>query len=329
MIISRTPFRISFFGGGTDFPEFYQEHGGSVLATSINQYCYITLHRLAPFFRYGFKANYARTEAVQKPGDFEHPLIRECLLHLDVKDGLEIAHVADLPGRTGLGTSSSFTVGLLHALHVLRGERVTAEDLAREAIHVERVRVGDAGGHQDQYEAAYGGLNQLVFTRQGRVEVQRLALGAARLREIEQHLLLFFMGTEQSADGVLAEQKKRTTQNAATLRQMTHMVNEAVTILVSDQNLTAFGRLLHESWRLKRSLAGGISNGDIDSAYDAAHHAGALGGKLLGAGGRGFLLLCAPPEAHAKIRHQLKDLKEVTFAFSSSGSEIIFNSEQR
>jgi D-glycero-alpha-D-manno-heptose-7-phosphate kinase len=329
MIISRTPFRISFFGGGTDFPEFYQEHGGAVLATTINQYCYITLHRLAPFFRYGFKANYARTEAVQKPEDFEHPLIRECLLHLDVKEGLEIAHVADLPGRTGLGTSSSFTVGLLHALHVLRSERVTAEDLAREAIHVERVRVGDAGGHQDQYAAAYGGLNRFVFTKQGRVEAMRLPLGAARLREIEQHLLLFFMGTEQSAEGILTEQKKRTMQNSTTLRQMAHLVEEAGGILVSDQNLAAFGRLLHESWRMKRSLAGGISNSDIDAAYDAAHRAGAFGGKLLGAGGRGFLLLCAPPETHAKIRHQLKTLKEVTFAFSATGSEIIFNSDQR
>ena len=329
MIISRTPFRISFFGGGTDFPEFYNEHGGCVLATTINQYCYITLHRLAPFFRYGFKANYARTETVQTPHDFEHPLIRESLLHLDVKEGLEIAHVADLPGRTGLGTSSAFTVGLLHALHVMRGERVTAEDLARESIHVERVRVGDAGGHQDQYAAAYGGLNQLCFNSNGRVEIKRLSLGSSRMREIEQHLLLFFMGTEQSADGILTEQKKRTAQNSGTLRQMARMVGEADAILVSDQDLAAFGRLLHASWLLKRSLAGGISNDDIDSAYDAARHAGALGGKLLGAGGRGFLLLCAPPEAHARVRSQLKALKEVKFSFSSAGSEIIFNSEQR
>lgn len=324
MIISRTPFRISFFGGGTDFPEFYEQHGGAVLLTTINKSCYLSIHKLSPFFKYRYRASYSRTELVQNPAEFQHPLIRECLLFLRPQDGLEITHVSDLPGRTGLGTSSSFTVGLLHALHAREGRRVTAEDLAREAIHIERERVGDPGGHQDQYAAAYGGFLRLDFTAGRKVAVRRLPLPAERLTELERHLLLFYTGVEQSAESILSEQRQRVPNNTENLKQMLAMVNEAERVLCGSEPLLAFGQLLHESWMLKRSLATGISNSTIDQAYEAARTAGAAGGKLLGAGGRGFLLIFAEPAYHDAIAVRLAGLQRVPFSFSLEGSRIIF-----
>lgn len=327
MIISRTPFRVSFFGGGTDFPDFYREHGGAVISTTINQYSYISIHRLSPFFKYRFKANYARTELVGHPREFQHPLIRECLLHLKIRDGLEIAHVSDLPGRTGLGTSSSFTVGLLHALHAMLGHTVTAEDLAREAIHIERVRVGDSGGHQDQYAAAYGGFLRLNFSGEQRVEVKQLTLGSERLRELQRRLLVFYTGVEQSAEAILQEQNKRVGRNSGALCEMLQMVDKAERILCAG-DLCEFGDLLHESWQRKKSLSRGITNDLVNQAYDFARAAGASGGKLLGAGGRGFLLLFAEPAKHAAIRRKLKRLQEVAFSFSDHGSQIIFRNAE-
>lgn len=324
MIISRTPFRISFFGGGTDFPEFYEQYAGAVLLTTIDKSCYISLHRLSPFFKYRFRASYSRTELVQNPSEFTHPLIRETLLFMRPNENLEIAHVSDLPGRTGLGTSSAFTVGLLHALHARAGQRVTPEDLAREAILIERERVGDAGGHQDQYAAAYGGFLRIDFSARRRVTVKRLPLSGQRLMELEKSLLLFYMGVEQSAEHILSEQRSRIGQNIAALQQMRDMVNVAEDILTGNTPLDAFGKLLHESWMLKRSLASGITNSSVDQAYEAARSAGALGGKLLGAGGRGFLLLFAGPERHDAIAQALSALQRVTFRFAQDGSRIIF-----
>ena len=324
MIIARTPFRISFFGGGTDFPEYYTKHGGAALLTTINHYCYVSLHQLSPFFKHRFRASYARTESVFKPEEFQHPLVRECLLHLGVQDGVEISHVADLPGRTGLGTSSSFTVGLLNALHACRDEHVTAEDLAREAIHVERVRVGDAGGHQDQYAAAYGGFLRLDFSDGPRATVRRLALPAARLLELERCLMLFYTGIEQSAEEILTNQRQRTPENLPHLRQMRAMVDEAERILTDGQDVQLFGQLLHQTWELKKQLSKGITNVAVDGAYETARKHGALGGKLLGAGGRGFLLLFAPVERQAAICKALAGLQNVPFHFSAGGSEIIY-----
>lgn len=324
MIISRTPFRISFFGGGTDFPEFFRQHGGATLLTTIDKYCYLSLHRLTPFFRYRFRASYARTELVQDPSQFQHPLIRECLLYLGIREGLEVAHVADLPGRTGLGTSSAFTVGLLHALHAFLGHRVTAEDLAREAIHIERERVRDPGGHQDQYAAAYGGFLRLDFLADGRVRVTRIALPMGRLAELERCLMLFYTGIEQGAENIVIEQRNRVHANESTLLQMRGSVDEGERILVSGSDLRLFGDLLHENWQLKKSLCDGISNRLVDEAYEAARQAGARGGKLLGAGGRGFLLLFAEPERQESVRQALPSLREVRFSFTDRGSEIIF-----
>ena len=324
MIISRTPFRVSFFGGGTDFPEFYEEHGGAVLLTTIDKYCYISIHALSPFFKHKFRASYAKTESVIEPSEFQHPLIRETLLHLNIRQGLEISHVADLPGRTGLGSSSSFTVGLLQALSAFLGQRVTPEDLARQAITIERERIGDAGGHQDQYAAAYGGLVRVDFSANRTVSVRHLTVGTARLADLENHLMLFYTGLEQSADEILTEQRKRTHTNTETLLQMKSMVNDAEAILCGRDSLQEFGLLLHEGWTLKKGLSSGITSTTIDQAYEVARRAGAWGGKLLGAGGRGFLLLMAPPAAHKAVRSALAALQEVTFACSQTGSEIIF-----
>lgn len=328
MIISRTPFRVSFFGGGTDFQEFYSKHGGAALLTTIDKFCYITIHHLAPFFKYRFKASYAKTETVQSPGEFEHPLIRESLLLMNVSDGVEIAHVSDLPGRTGLGTSSSFTVGLLHALHAYQGGEVSAEQLARESILVERERVADPGGHQDQYAAAYGGFLRLDFSGKQDVAVKRIHILPDRAAELQSHLMMFYTGTEQSADHILTEQRGRVKQNTAALLEMLRMVNEAERVLCGRGSLRAFGELLHESWMRKKSLSSGISNRFVDQAYEAARASGALGGKLLGAGGRGFLLLFAPPENHAAICEKMGDLREVAFSFAPDGSRIIFKATE-
>ncbi len=324
MIIARTPFRVSFFGGGTDFPDYYREHGGAVLATGIDQYCYLSVHRLGPFFKHRLRASYAQTETVQHAAEFKHPLIRETLGLLGLDDGMEISHVSDLPGRTGLGTSSSFTVGLLHALHANRHEQVTAEQLAREAIEIERVRVGDAGGHQDQYAAAYGGFRRFDFTTHG-VVGRPVRAAPEALAELNSRLLLFFTGLESSAEEILQDQQRRVAHNLPALAAMRAMVDEAESLLAA-RDLDGFGRLLDEAWRHKRSLAKGISNTAIDEAYAAAREAGALGGKLLGAGGRGFLLVYADPAHHASLRAALGTLREIPFRFSAEGSRIIFRS---
>ncbi len=327
MIIARAPFRVSFFGGGTDFPDHYRRHGGAVLAMAIDRHAYLTLHRLSPFFQYRFRASYSRTELVQRPEEFEHPLIRESLRCLGIREGLEIVHVADLPGRTGLGTSSAFTVALLHALHALRGDRVGPEDLAREAIEVERVRVGDEGGHQDQYVAAYGGLVRIDFGPGDAVRVRPVGLGARAIGELESRLMLFYLGREESAQAILAEQRRRGHRNRATLRRLRGLVDEGEAALRA-ADWAAFGALLDEGWQLKRGLAAGISTPEIDEAYAAARAAGALGGKLLGAGGRGFLLVFAPPARHSAIRRRLVRLRFVPVRHQGEGSRVIFQSPE-
>lgn len=327
MIISQTPFRISFFGGGTDFPEYYREFGGAVLATAIDKYCYISIHRLGPFFKYRIKANYSRTEVVDRPEDIAHPLIRESLLMLNCTESLEIGHISDLPGRTGIGSSSSFTVGLLHVLHSMRDMDVSAEQLAQEAIKIERERVKDTGGHQDQYAAAFGGLIRINFNRDGKILVEKLNLSPERISNLQDRLMIFYTGVEQSAEQILSEQSKRTRDNISSLQDMKVMVDQAQSILCGNDPLSEFGKLLHASWMRKKSLASGISNSLIDQAYDAARKAGAIGGKLLGAGGRGFLLVYAEPESHKNIRDALSGLAEVDFSFSPEGSRIIFNNK--
>jgi D-glycero-alpha-D-manno-heptose-7-phosphate kinase len=323
MIISRTPFRISFFGGGSDFPDFFKDHPGCTLSTTIDKYCYISVHYLTPFFNFKYRASYARTETVNQASEFQHPLIRECLLYLPVAHGLEISHVSDLPGRTGLGTSSSFTVGLLNALHAIRGEKATPYELAREAILIERERVGDLGGHQDQYAAAHGGMLLVNYTGK-KTEANTITLPPQRAAELKSCLQLFFMGTERTSDAIMLDQKKRTALNINALKKMSAMAGRARKILESKSDLRQFGELLNEAWELKKGLANGISNEAVDRAYAAALEAGALGGKLLGAGGCGFIMLFTPPAKQDAVRGRLANLKEVAFDFSREGSRVIF-----
>lgn len=328
MIISRTPFRISFFGGGSDFPEFFRDHRGATLSTTIDKYCYLSLHYLSPFFKFRYRASYAKTEAVLEAAEFQHPLIRECLRYLPTEHGLEISHVSDLPGRTGLGTSSAFTVGLLNALHEIRRDKdVSAAKLAAEAILVERERVGDIGGHQDQYAAAHGGFLRIDYHGM-KADIRRPEISGERLAQFQRHLQLYFMGTERTSDAILKDQKKRTALNLPALERMAAMAERAQAILESGASLLEFGELLDEAWRLKKSLANGISTGAVDQAYETAKSAGALGGKILGAGGCGFMLLFVPPENQGKVRARLGNIRDVPFNFSSEGSRIIFKDQE-
>lgn len=328
MIISRTPFRISFFGGGTDFPGYFTQHGGAVISVTIDKYCYLSVHHLTKFFKHNYRASYSKTESVMKPEEFEHPLIRESLLYVGISEGVEISHVADLPGQTGLGSSSAFTVGLLNSLCAFIKKRTTPEWLARAAIEIERDRVKDAGGWQDQYASAYGGFNRINFQTDREVTVQTVGIAPEALFELESSLMLFYFGSECSAENILREQISRTGENRDRLTKMRQIVDHAEDILQNGKHLDEFGKLLHETWLQKKELSSGISNPAIDEAYEAARKAGAIGGKLLGAGGRGFLCLYAPPDKHAAIREELKALNEVTFHFSEEGSRIIFNSDE-
>lgn len=326
MIISRTPFRISFFGGGTDYPGFYNEHGGCTLSTSINQYCYVLIHPISHCFKYNFKASYAKTETTDKVSEFRHPLIRETLLYMEITDGLEVDHVSDLPGRTGLGSSSSFTVALLNALYCIKGEKASALKLADTAIHIERDLVGDPGGHQDQFAAAFGGLNRIDYTRNN-IQVAKLNLSNGRLEDLQNHLMLFYLGLARSSNPILKDQEQRTDKNLQALLAMKEIADQACNILTSDQDLKAFGKLLNETWKLKKSLSARISNPTVDQAYSAALKAGAWGGKLLGAGGGGFLMFLAEPGNHPKIVKALSELHQVPVAFESVGATILYSTE--
>jgi D-glycero-alpha-D-manno-heptose-7-phosphate kinase len=323
MIISRTPFRISFFGGGTDYPAWYREHDGAVLATTINKYCYITCRYLPPFFDHQSRIVWSQIELVKDPRDIQHPAVREALAYLAIKDGVELHHDGDLPARTGLGSSSSFTVGVLHALHGLRGDLVDKMRLANEAIHLEQERLHDHVGSQDQIMAAFGGFNRVDFLPDS-FKVSPMMMASASLAELERHLMLFFTGVSRSASVVAQAQINAIPKKKRELRAMYQMVDEAMEILHGSAHLEAFGELLDESWRLKRTLSDKVSTAVIDEIYDIARRAGAIGGKLLGAGGGGFLLLFVRPDEQARVRSALSSLPCVPFRFEASGSHIIF-----
>ena len=323
MIISRTPFRVSFFGGGTDYNGWFQDHGGSVLATTIDKYCYISCRYLPPFFEHKSRIIYSIIETVKSLDDIKHPSVREVLRFLNIHEGVEIHHDGDLPARTGLGSSSSFTVGLLNGLHALKGQMVTKEQLAREAILVEQDMIKENVGCQDQTLAAYGGFNIIEFGGTNHLRVQPLTVPAAKLNLLQEHLMLFFTGFSRHASSIAKAQIENIPQKKAELARMYEMVHEAVEIL-GGNDLLKFGRLLDESWKLKRTLSDKISNARIDDLYSTAIRAGAVGGKLLGAGGGGFVLLFVQPSSKDKIRHALKGLLEVPFKFENLGSQIIF-----
>jgi len=322
MIITKTPFRVSFFGGGTDYPEYFEEYGGCVLTSTINKYCYVTTRFLPPFFEYKNKLTYSKIEVFNSADEVRNPLVREAMKLLGMNE-LQISYDADLPARSGLGTSSSFAVGLLKGLHTMRGETPDAGALAKEAIRLERELCAEAGGWQDQAEVAYGGLNRISFSKDG-FKVEPVNLPKSRISELESRLLLVFTGFTHFAGEVSETQKKNIKSSLQSLHELRRLTDEAHKILTCG-GLDDFGRLLRETWELKRSLSDKITTERIDGIYGAALEAGALGGKLLGAGGGGFMLFYADPARHEAVRARLRGLNFIPFTFVREGSEIIYN----
>ena len=324
MIITRTPYRISFFGGGTDYPAWIREHGGAVLATAIDKYCYITCRRLPPFFEHKHRIVYSVIESVTSNDQIQHPAVRAALQSENVTEGLEIHHDGDLPARSGLGSSSSFTVGLVHALHALRGNMSNRNQLAKAAIHIEQDLLQENVGAQDQIIAAYGGLNHVQFRHDGTFDVTPVIVPLERKNELRSHLMLCFTGFSRFASDIAKSQLANMAAKKTQLMRMQQMVDEGLEIFVnSSVPIAAFGDLLHEAWQAKRSLSNMVTTPEIDEIYEAARDAGAIGGKLLGAGGGGFMVLFARPEDHAAIRERLKKLIHVPFEFEEAGSRVV------
>ena len=325
MIISRTPFRISFFGGGTDYPAFYEENGGAVLSTSINKYCYVICRYLPPFFDYNYRIRYRKQEEVQSIQEIKHPSMRECLSFVDLDRGVEIQHNADLPAMSGLGSSSAFTVGLLNALQALKGKMTTKRQLALDAIHVEQDIIKENVGSQDQTIAAFGGLNKIEFGGPQKITIHPVTIDQDKLDSLQNHLMLFFTGFPRNASEIAGEQIRKTAEKKTELKAMMEMVEEALnTLNGSPDRLNDFGKLLHETWKIKRSLTAHITNSSIDEIYEAGVEAGASGGKLLGAGGGGFILFFVKPELHYNVKEKLGKLLYVPFKFQNLGSQIIY-----
>jgi D-glycero-alpha-D-manno-heptose-7-phosphate kinase len=324
VIITSTPLRISFFGGGTDYPVWYRERGGAVLATTIDKSCYITVRRLPPFFEYHSRVSYSKVENVARNSAIEHPSVRACLQFMNIEDGVEVHHVADLPARTGLGTSSAFTVGMLLGLYALKNQMRDKHSLNADAIYVEQELLKEAVGSQDQTSAAYGGFNRINFQQDGGIDVKRILAAPHRLEELNENLALFFTGFSRIASEIATEQVRITPQKRKELETMHQLVDEAESIITSPSRaLDEFGRLLHESWQIKRSLTQKISNANIDAIYQEGLNAGALGGKLLGAGGGGFMLFYVPREKRQALRQRLQKLLCVPFSFSGRGSHVV------
>jgi D-glycero-alpha-D-manno-heptose-7-phosphate kinase len=324
MIMSRNPYRISFFGGGTDYPGWYRSHGGAVLAASIDKYCYLTCRYLPPFFEHSIRIVYRKIETCMTIDEIGHPAVREALRFLRVDRGIELHHDGDLPARSGMGSSSAFTVGLLHALHALRGEMVTKRQLADESLYIEQEVLKETVGSQDQVLAAYGGLRHVKFRPDGDISANPVILPPERPAELKAHLMLFYTGIARTAADVAKSYVVGIESRARQLRIMKELVEESIDILASGMDIRAFGDLLHEAWQAKRSLSAAVSNSEVDELYERARAAGAIGGKLTGAGGGGFLLLFVPPEKQATVMEALDGLLHVPFEFESAGSQIIF-----
>ena len=321
MIITRTPFRISFAGGGSDLPDFYEKYGGCVLSTSINRYCYISIH---PYFNErDTMLKYSESELVEDLSKIKHRIFN-CVLNEVQLRGVEITSTADVPGGTGLGSSSTFTVGLLNAVNCYRGKYLSKGKIAAKACQVEIEKLGSPIGKQDQYAAAYGGLNFIRFHQDGEVSVSPIVMQPETYRKLQQNLVMFYTGDVRSANAILAEQKKNISaeDKAANLRRMCALAEE-MKLALEDNDLSSFGRLLNDGWELKRTLASGISNPAIDEAYRTAMENGALGGKLLGAGGGGFLLFYCEPEKQEQLRVALK-LRPFPFSFEKDGTSVIY-----
>ena len=323
MIITRAPLRISFLGGGTDYPEYFTAEGGAVLATAIDQYAYITAnHFHSELFDYSIRIAYRKVELAHSLDDIQHIPFREALRQCGISRDIELNYMADLPAFTGLGSSSSFTVALLQALHAYCGRYRSGLELAYEAIHLERHVLADQVGCQDQVLAAVGGFNLIEFRAEDDILVHRLALSPRRIKELERHLMLFFTGIRRSASEVAGKQIQRISENRSVLRAMRALVDDGVDTLTSAAPIADFGELLHRSWLLKRSLDGGVTCSAIDQMYERARAAGAVGGKLLGAGGGGFLLVVARPEDHVHIREQMAQFPSLSISLAAPGSQL-------
>jgi D-glycero-alpha-D-manno-heptose-7-phosphate kinase len=323
MIITRAPLRISFLGGGTDYPEYFTVEGGAVLATAIDQYAYITAnHFHSELFDYSIRIAYRKVELAHSLDDIQHIPFREALRHCGVTRDIELNYMADLPAFTGLGSSSSFTVALLQALHAYCGRYRSGLELAYQAIHLERHILGDRVGCQDQVLAAVGGFNLIEFRAEDDILVHRLALSPQRIQELQCHLLLFFTGIRRSASEVAGKQIQKISENRATLRQMHALVERGFDVLISGRPVSEFGELLHRGWLLKRSLDQGVTCANIDAMYARARAAGAIGGKLLGAGGGGFLLIVARPEDQPRIRAEMAEFPTLNVSLAASGSQL-------
>lgn len=322
MIISKAPFRMSFFGGGTDYQPFFEENGGSVISTTFDKYVYVTVRHLPPFFDYSTQLTYSKIERVKRVEDLEHPLVRNAMKYLNMHD-LHIAYDADLPARSGLGSSSSFAAALLQSFHALKGHYTSPEKLARESIYVERVLCNESGGWQDQIAACYGGLNRINF-KGNSFEVQPIIISNERKEQLNENLMLFFTGFTRFSSDIARAQAKSVQEKHQELLEMLSLVDEAERVLESkDGDLDEFGCLLHHTWQLKRGITSQVSTSELDLIYEKARQAGALGGKLLGAGGGGFFVFYVPKEYQSAVQAALHDLLYVPFAFEEGGSSIL------
>lgn len=329
MIISRTPFRISFFGGGTDYPAWYKKNNGSVISTTINKFCYINTRYLPPFFKYKYCIRYYEREERLKIDEIKHPSVRECLKFSKIRDGIEIVHNADLPALSGLGSSSSFTVGLLNALSALKGKMLTKKELTNNALHVEQKMIRENVGSQDQSAASFGGLNRIDFGGLNELVVNPIVLEKNYEMRLQENLLLVFTGLSRKASVVAKEQISKINQNKKKYQKMYEIVNEAEEILRNKKNLDYFGELLRHQWQIKKSLTSNITNDKIDNMFKIAEKNGAIGGKLLGAGSGGFVVFYAKKKYHQKILTNLKEYLHVPFRFDYTGSQIIYYSNNR
>lgn len=323
MIITKTPFRMSFFGGGTDMEEFFNENGGAVISTTIDKYCYVTVRHLPRFFDYSTELAYSKIERVNNVEEIQHPAIKNAMKFLDMHE-LRLTYEADLPARSGLGTSSSFAVGMLNAFYALKGKYADKKKLADEAIYLERTLCEEAGGWQDQIAASFGGLNRINFSRDG-YEVKPIIISPERKEMLNNNLLMFFTGfTRFSSDVQKTNNKTSSDEKKKILQKMYAMVDEAEEILTDkSRNIDDFGKLLHESWKLKRQTGKAISTDAIDMLYERGINAGALGGKLLGAGGGGFLVFYVTPEKHDAVKKAMKDLLYIPFRFDNTGTSVV------
>ena len=323
MIITKTPFRMSFFGGGTDMESFFKENGGSVLSTTFDKYCYVNVRHLPRFFDYSTELSYSKTERVTSIDAIEHPAIRNAMKMLDMHE-IRLTYEADLPARSGLGTSSSFAVGMLNAFYALKGKYASKKQLADEAIYLERVLCNEAGGWQDQIAASFGGFNRIDFNADG-YTVHPVIVSPERKQQLNNNLMMFFTGFTRFSSEIQKANKLDDESKTKQLKQMLTLVDEAESILTDQsKDLDDFGRLLDVTWKLKRQTGKSVSTSNIDNLYDKGISAGALGGKLLGAGGGGFLVFYVTPEKQVAVKEAMKDLLYIPFKFEDSGTQVIY-----